>query len=73
MKHAINKELSSEELNRAIASWINGRNAQRDRVIMQLRLIDGLTFEQIAEKVDMSTRGVVKIVYKWLDVLSRHI
>ena len=73
MKHAINKELSSEEINKAIESWINGRNAKRDREIMKLRLIDGLTFEQLAEKVDMSTRGVVKIVYKWLDVLSRHL
>lgn len=73
MKHTLPREISRAEIEELIDSWIVGRYGERNRKIMRLRLIDGLTFEQISERVDMSTRGVVKIIYRCLDVLSRHI
>lgn len=73
MKHEINKELSESDIENLIKQWVVGFKAERNRAIMRLRLIEGLTFEQIAERMDMSVRGVVKIIYHWLDVLSRHV
>ena len=37
-------------------------HSQRDREIMCLRLIEGYTFERLAEAVDMSTVQVKRIV-----------
>lgn len=73
MKHEIRKDISRSEIEELISEWIVGRHAARDREIMRLRLIEGLTFERIAEETDMSVRGVVKIVYRCLDKLSRHV
>lgn len=37
---------------------------KRYRQILKLRFIDGLTYEKIAEEVDMSVRQVKTIIYK---------
>ena len=48
-----------------IDEWIvNMPNAERNRYIMRLRYLDGLTFEKIAEKVSMSDWQVKQIVAK---------
>lgn len=44
------KDYSRTELTEAIDEWIVGRNAQRDRQVLKDRLIDGITFEVLAEK-----------------------
>ncbi len=44
-----------------IDQWI--RN-ERDRAILKDRLINGMTFERLAEKHDMSVRQTKNIVYK---------
>ena len=49
-----NSELS-ERINEQIHS-------ERDRRIMRLKLIDGLTYERIAELVEMSPRQIKTIV-----------
>lgn len=36
----------------------------RDRDIMKMRYVDGLTYEKIAERVDMSTRQIQNIINK---------
>lgn len=38
---------------------------ERDRNILKSRYIDGLTFEKIAEKCDISVRQAKRIVYKY--------
>ena len=65
--------ISSDELEKLIDTWIIGRNAKRDREILKLKLIDGLTFERLAETVELSDRRVKDIVYKSLDILIKHI
>lgn len=37
---------------------------ERDRKILKYRFVDGYTYEQIGEKVDLSTQRVKTIVYK---------
>lgn len=49
-----------------IDEWIH---SDRDRQILSLRLINGMTFERIAEIVDMSDKQVKRIVYRLQDQL----
>ena len=53
--------LSNSEVCYLIDQWI--RN-ERDRAILKDRLINGMTFERLAEKHDMSVRQTKNIVYK---------
>lgn len=43
------------------------------RQIMKRKLIDGATYEQIAEECKMSVRGVKYIVKRCKDELNKHI
>lgn len=63
MRHEI-PDLTYSEIEKAINERIIGRNAQRDRAVLKGRLLDGLTFEALAEKHDLSVRQVYNIVYK---------
>ena len=63
-------EYTNSEMESAIAECIH--NAMH-REVLRLRLIDGLTYEKIAEKVDRTPRQVASIMakttpvlYKWL-------
>lgn len=66
------RDLSKTEICRMIDEWIVGRNAERDRKILKRRLVDGLTYEQLAEEFDMSVRQIANIIYKRQDILFRH-
>ena len=67
------KDYSRSELTAAIDEWIVGNNARRDRMILKSRLIDGLTFDALAELYDLSPRQIKRIVYKSQEVLFRHL
>ena len=67
------RDYSRTELTEAIDEWIIGRNAYRDRQILKDRLIEGLTFDSLAEKHDMSVAQVKRIVYKTQERLLRHL
>ena len=62
--------LSNSEACYLIDQWI--RN-ERDRAILKDRLINGLTFERLAEKHDMSVRQTKNIVYKATERLVAHL
>lgn len=51
--------LSISEWNSLIDEWTF---SQRDRMIMKRRIIDGLTYDKLAEEFDMSVRQLKKIV-----------
>lgn len=68
MKHAINT--SRTEAERLINEWIF--NAM-DRNILRRRILDGLTFEELAEEFSLSTQRTKVIVYQSLDKLSNHL
>ena len=65
MKHNI--ELTNSEISERISENIH---SQRDRDIMRLRLIDGLTYEKIAETTELSPRYIRALVRKLLDTLK---
>lgn len=48
-------------------------HSQRDREILVDRLVNGLTFEALAERHQMSDRQIKTIVYKAEKVLFRHL
>ena len=43
------------------------------RQMLKDRLIDGMTYERLAEKYDLSTQQVKNIVYKAIDRLEKHL
>jgi DNA-directed RNA polymerase specialized sigma24 family protein len=63
-------EYSNIQISMLIDEWIH---SERDRAILKRRLIDGLTFEQLAEEFDMSVRQINRIVYRCSDCLFKHI
>lgn len=65
MQHYIT--LTNSELAEMIGEYIH---SERDRYIMKMKLIDGYTYEKIAEIVDMSPRYVRSIVKKQTDRLK---
>ena len=60
--------LSRSELQYLIDQWIF---SERDRCILADWLLNGMTYERIAEKYDMSDRQIKNIVYKSMDRLER--
>lgn len=67
------REYSRTEIEAVIEEWIVGKNAQRNRSILKSRLIDGLTFEELSEKYDMSVRQIQNIVYKTQEKIFKHL
>lgn len=43
------------------------------RSILKRRLLDGITYERLAEEFDMSTRQIKNIIYKSQEKLFKHI
>lgn len=65
-------DLSRSEIESLIDEWIIGKNAARDRCILRMRLLDGVTYEKIAESQDMSVRQIKNIVYKRQETLFKY-
>lgn len=54
-------DLSRTEWEKLIDEWIFN---ERDREILKRRLLDGLTFEQLASEFNYSTQNIQRIIYK---------
>lgn len=63
-------EYSNSQIREIIAEYIH---SERDRKILERRLIDGITFERLAEEFDLSVRATKTIVYKGQEKIFRHI
>lgn len=59
-------DLSRSDWEHLIEEWVF---SERDRNILKRRLLDGLTYESLAEEFDLSVRQTKNIVYK----LEKHI
>ncbi|HCJ37830.1 MAG TPA: hypothetical protein DHV37_05835 [Erysipelotrichaceae bacterium] len=70
MKKIDDYNLSTQEVSALIDLWIFN---ERDRRILKRRLIDGLTYESLAEEFDLSTPRIKTIVYKCQDKVFKHI
>lgn len=53
-----------------INEWIF---SERDRKLLKRRLLDGITYENLAEEFDLSVRQVKTIVYKCEDKLYKKV
>lgn len=62
--------LSRSELSALIDEWILN---ERNRNILKRRLLDGITYDRLAEEFDLSDRQIKSIVYKCQDIIFRHI
>lgn len=62
--------VSTFELSYLIDSWIFN---ERNRKIVKRKMIDGITFEKLAEEFDLSTQQVKTIVYKCQGIISLHL
>lgn len=63
-------EYTNSQIREIIEEWIHNK---RDRELLYDRLVDGLTFERLAEKHDMSDKQVKRIVYKLQEQLFKHL
>jgi len=55
------KEYTNSEVFDAIDDLIH---SERDRAILKRRLIDGITYERLAEEFELSVAQIKRIVYK---------
>lgn len=63
-------EISRSEIEYLIEEWcLNERN----RSILKRKLIDGITFEKLAEEFDMSVGQIKSIVYKYRNIFQTKI
>ncbi len=60
------REYTNSEVTDAIDELIH---SERDRSILKRRLIDGLTYEKLAEEFDLSVAQIKRIVYKGENII----
>lgn len=48
-------------------------HSARDRKLLYRRLVDGITFEKLAEEFCLSTVQVKRIIYKGEEILFKHL
>ena len=63
-------EYRNSQIREMIAEHIH---SERDRKILERRLIDGIVFEKLAEEFEMSPRQIRSIVHKNEQILFRKI
>ena len=66
-------DLSRDDIEAAIDKWIIGRNAERNRQILKRRILDGITYDRLAEEFELSVRQVKNIVYHGEEKIYKHI
>lgn len=69
----MSRDLSYSEMSNLIDEWTIGNRAERDRAILKRKLLDGLTFEELAEEFNLSTQHVKTIVKKRKTHLFKHL
>jgi DNA-directed RNA polymerase specialized sigma24 family protein len=68
-----NIDLSRSEWENTIDQWLIGKNSERNRKILKRRLLDGITYEKLAEEFNMSTQNVCSIIYKCQEQVFKHL
>ena len=63
-------KVSTSELSYLIDEWIF---SERNRKIVKRKMIDGITFERLAEEFNLSVQQVKSIVYKSQSILFCHL
>lgn len=63
-------DIKNSDIKEAIEEYIH---SERDRAVLLDRLVNGLTFEKLGERHDLSEIQVKRIVYKYSDNVYRHL
>lgn len=63
-------EYTNSQIQALIEDYIH---SERDRRILYRRLVDGITYERLAEEFEISTAQTKRIIYKAEEILFRHI
>ena len=63
-------ELSNSELASFIDEWVR---KERDREMLKDRLINGMLYEPLAEKYNLSVRYTQQVIYKASEQLFKHV
>ena len=64
------KDYTNSQISGIIDEYIH---SERDRKLLKRRLIDGITYERIAEEFDLSVRQVKTIVYRAEKTIFAHV
>lgn len=48
-------------------------HSERDRKLLYRRLVDGITFERLAEEFELSVSQTKRIIYKCSEEIFRHL
>lgn len=64
------RDYTNSEIQHIIDEWIHSK---KDREILHLRLIDGLTIEELAERFDRSPRQMQRIINRLQTIVFLHI
>lgn len=67
------KEMKKSTIEEIVNEYVVGFKAKRNRRLLILRWCDGLTYEELAEELDMSVSQVKKITYDYEKVLCKHL
>lgn len=67
------KEMKKSTIEEIVNEHVVGFKAKRNRRLLILRWCDGLTYEELAEELDMSVSQVKKITYDYEKVLCKHL
>ena len=63
-------EYTNSRIREIIAEYIH---SERDRRILERRLIDGVTFEKLAEEQELSVSQIKRIVWKGSETVFRNL
>lgn len=63
-------EYTNTRIREIIAEYIH---SERDRRILERRLIDGITFERLAEEFELSVSQVKRIIWRNSEPVFRHL
>lgn len=61
---------TNKEIETVIDEYIH---SEKHRDILKKRLIDGLTYQELAEEFHYSVRQIQRIVYKNQDIIFKHL
>lgn len=72
------RDLDREKYEPLIWRWINGRNGERDRLILSMYLFDGITYEQMLDRLEERGYSITKdrlkqIIRTRKEQLFRHV
>lgn len=53
-----------EEFERLVTRYVNGRKATRNREVLRLYYLQGLSYEEVAEELQMSAVQVGRVIHR---------